>query len=82
MKRHPFEPFSFVFGLAFAVVGATFLFGEPDVSKIDAASVWPYVAIFIGLLVLAGAARRTTRSKAATIQAPTEDEVPIEEELA
>jgi hypothetical protein len=58
MKRHGFEPFSLVFGLAFSAVGATFLFDEPDLSKITTASVWPYVAIFVGLLVLAAALKR------------------------
>jgi hypothetical protein len=58
MKRHNFDAFSLVFGIGFAAVGATFLFGEPDISTWGAENVWPFIAIFVGLLVLAAAWRR------------------------
>ncbi len=59
MKRHDFDAFSLVFGIGFSAVGATFLFGGPDISSWSTETVWPFVAIFIGMLVLAWASRRT-----------------------
>lgn len=48
MKRHRFDPFSFVFGALFLVVGATFLFGGSGLTAARPVRMWPVATIVVG----------------------------------
>lgn len=58
VKRHPFDPISFVLGLAFASLGLFFLFGDRSVADIGAQWIWPFPVLLVGLLVVLYAVRR------------------------
>jgi len=58
MKRHSFDPISFVFGLVVAAIGFVFLFGKADVTDFHGAWIWPFPVIALGLLMLLTARRR------------------------
>ena len=49
MKRHRFDPFSFVFGALFLVVGATFLFGGSGLTAARPVRMWPAGTIVVGV---------------------------------
>lgn len=53
MKRHPFDPFSLVFGLTFAGLGALLLDTDVDVAGLASAGWLPFPVVFLGLLLLA-----------------------------
>jgi hypothetical protein len=57
MKRHPLDPFSLVFGAAFAAIGLVFLFASVDVSSLHLRWLWPMPLIVVGTLIIALAAR-------------------------
>ena len=61
MRRHTFDPISFVLGALFAAIGLTFLFGSADVGDFHLAVVWPLPLIVIGLLMLVTTVQRRTR---------------------
>ena len=61
MRRHTFDPISFIFGALFAAIGLTFLFGDADIGDIHIALVWPLPLIVIGLLMLVTTIQRRTR---------------------
>ena len=48
MKRHWFDPFSFVFGALFLTVGATFLFGAGGAAAVKPSHLWPATVVVIG----------------------------------
>ena len=52
MNRHPFDPISFLFGLLFAGLGLTFLFGDFRLWDLGWSRVWPVPVIFLGALIL------------------------------
>lgn len=52
MKRHRFDPYSFVFGLGFTVLGLLF-YTEVDLSALSGAGWIPLPAAILGLLLLA-----------------------------
>jgi hypothetical protein len=58
MKRHPFDPFSFFFGVAFAVLGLGFLTGRVSLVDAGLSTLWPIPAVGLGLLFLILAVRR------------------------
>jgi hypothetical protein len=58
VKRHPFDPFSFFFGVVFAVVALGFLTDRIDLTDSGLMSIWPIPAIGLGLLLLIVATRR------------------------
>lgn len=62
MKRHPFDPWSFVFGLMFLVAGLAFLTNSVDVLHMNAGRIWPIPVFAIGLLILLTSARRVRRN--------------------
>lgn len=76
MKRHRFDPFSFVFGALFLVVGATFLFGGSGLTAARPVRMWPAATIVVGVsLTLWAVARAIRREPVALIAGavPLED---------
>jgi hypothetical protein len=61
MRRHPFDPFSLLFGALFVSVGVSFLAG----STLGEAwrSVWPMVAVVVGVTLAAWAAASAMRQR-------------------
>ena len=60
MKRHAFDPFSFVLGLAFAALGLIFLIGDRTAADIGWDWMWPIPVVVLGLLFVISAGRRLT----------------------
>ena len=58
MKRHAVDPFSFVFGLLFALLGWFFLTGDRSVADIGSTWIWPVTILTLGLLMVLNAAKR------------------------
>jgi hypothetical protein len=54
MRRHPFDPFSFLFGALFVSVGLSFVAGSTIAEAWR--SIWPMVAIVVGITLAAWAA--------------------------
>jgi hypothetical protein len=52
MKRHRFDPFSFLFGAVFVTIGATFLFGASGSGEVRAVHVWPAAIVVVGLALV------------------------------
>jgi hypothetical protein len=63
MRRHNFDPISFILGGLFAAIGLTFLFGDADIGDLHIAVVWPLPLIVIGLLMLVTTIQRRTRDE-------------------
>jgi hypothetical protein len=61
MRRHPFDPISFVLGALFGAVGLTFLFGDADLGDLHVAVLWPVPLILVGMLMLISTIQRRTR---------------------
>jgi cytochrome c-type biogenesis protein CcmH/NrfF len=57
MKRHSLDPFSLVFGTAFALLGLIFVITRATVANLHLAWVWPIPLIVLGVLIIALAAR-------------------------
>ena len=75
MKRHRFDPFSFVFGALFLVVGATFLFGGSGLTAARPVRMWPAGTIVVGVSLAVWAVARAIRHEPMSIAvdaAPTE----------
>jgi cytochrome c-type biogenesis protein CcmH/NrfF len=58
MKRHEFDPTSFVLGLAFAALGLFFLLGDRTAADIGWKWMWPVPLVLLGLLFVIAATRR------------------------
>ena len=58
MKRHEFDPTSFVLGLAFAALGLFFLLGDRTAADIGWKWMWPVPLVVLGLLFVIAATRR------------------------
>jgi hypothetical protein len=58
MKRHPFDPTSFVLGLASAALGLFFLVGDRTAADIGWKWMWPVPLVVLGLLFVISATRR------------------------
>jgi hypothetical protein len=58
VKRHAIDPFSFVFGLLFALVGWFFLTGDRSVADIGSTWIWPVGILTLGLLMVLYAGKR------------------------
>lgn len=59
-ERHSFDPFSLVFGLAFATIGVAFAFGDVDALDIEPRALFAGAMLFLGALLLAFLWRRST----------------------
>jgi hypothetical protein len=75
VKRHRFDPYSFVFGLTFLVVGTLLLDTDVDLASFSGAGWLPLPAVVLGVVLLAvGLDRaRPPRSDTAPPDAPTEE---------
>ena len=62
MKRHPFDPFSFVFGLAVTALGLYFLIGNRTAADLGATWIWPFPLLLVGLASVMYAVRAMRRS--------------------
>ena len=51
MKRHSFDPVSFLFGALFLAVGISIVVGDGSIFGDDARWFWPVVIIVLGLVV-------------------------------
>ena len=71
MRRHAFDPISFILGALFAAVGLTFLFGQSDLGDLHLAVLWPVPLIVIGALMLASTIERRIRGRS---EAPADDD--------
>ena len=62
MKRHRFDPISFLFGAIFLTVGVTYLFGRSGATATRPEHLWPPFIVIIGvalaLWALAASLRR------------------------
>ena len=76
MKRHRFDPFSFLFGAVFVTIGATFLFASPGAGHVQPAHVWPAVIVVVGLSLVVWAVTRALRPEPLPVNAlPSSPEV-------
>jgi hypothetical protein len=57
MKRHSLDPFSLVFGTAFASLGLIFVITRAKIANLHLAWVWPIPLIVLGVLIIGMAAR-------------------------
>jgi cytochrome c-type biogenesis protein CcmH/NrfF len=64
VKPHAIDPFSFVFGLMFALMGWFFLTGDRSVADIGSTWIWPVTILMLGLLMVLYAAKRILSSMA------------------
>ncbi len=71
MKRHRFDPFSFVFGALFLVVGATFLFGGSGLTAARPVRMWPAGSIVVGVTLTVWAVARAIRREPMSIEVDT-----------
>ena len=58
MRRHEFDPTSFVLGLAFVALGLFFLLGDRTAADIGWKWMWPVPLVLLGLLFVISATRR------------------------
>jgi hypothetical protein len=58
VKPHTIDPFSFVFGLLFALTGWFFLTGDRSVADIGSTWIWSVTILTLGLLMVLYAAKR------------------------
>jgi membrane protein implicated in regulation of membrane protease activity len=68
MKRHAFDPFSFVLGLAIAALGLFFLLGDRTAADIGWRWMWPIPVFMIGLLFVISAGRRLVPEREAGLR--------------
>ncbi len=78
MKRHPFDPFSFVAGSVCAALALFFLGGERTAADLDADWIWPVLILVPGLLLVLYALGRMTRPRGAEEPTPAEPPEPPE----
>ena len=59
MKRHRFDVVSFVFGIMFLGLGFTGIYGDEDITFLEARWVWPAMLVIAGLSIVAFTVGRT-----------------------
>jgi hypothetical protein len=62
MKRHAFDPFSFVFGIAVTALGLYFLIGSRTAADLGATWIWPFPVLLVGLAAVIYAVRNLRSS--------------------
>jgi hypothetical protein len=62
MKRHRFDPFSFLFGALFLTIGLTVATGGSGVDVVRPFRSWPIAVILTGLVLVLWTASRVVRS--------------------
>jgi hypothetical protein len=71
VKPHAVDPFSFVFGLLFALVGLFFLTGDRSLADLGSTWIWPVAILTLGLLIVLYAGKRIYSGMA---RSPHEDQ--------
>ena len=61
MKRHEFDPLSFVFGALLAAVGLAVLLGGGHAANLHLRWVWPVLLLGLGVIMLVAASKRSVR---------------------
>jgi hypothetical protein len=77
MKRHRFDPFSFVFGALFLIVGATFMVGGVGIDAVRPVHLWPATIVVIGSSLAIWAVTRAIRAEPAPAGAVAGSEAQI-----
>lgn len=72
MKRHPLDPFSLIFGLTFAGLGAVLLVTDADVGDVPGAA-WLMLPLVLAGLFLLGVGVERTRPGASEGEEPPGD---------
>lgn len=80
MKPHTIDPFSFVFGLLFALTGWFFMTGDRSVADIGSTWIWPVTIVTLGLLMVLYAAKRIYSGMARSSQEDVTAELEPEDE--
>ena len=80
MKRHPFDPWSFVLGLFFLATGVAFLTNSVDLLHSGAARLWPIPVLTIGLSIILTGVRRVRQRQPQPQPADTEQHPSAETE--
>ncbi len=75
MKRHPFDPVAFIFGLIFLAVGVPMAFSDRGLTLFEGRWIAPAVLIIAGVVVLL-----STRSRRSEVEPSLSDET-IESDL-
>jgi hypothetical protein len=75
MKRHRFDPFSFLFGALFLTVGCSFLFASPGPTAVRPFGSWPAAVVVAGLVLVGWAVARAVRPGAVAVR-PGADAAP------
>jgi hypothetical protein len=79
LNRHPFDPFSFAFGLAFAALGVVLLDTRIDIADLSGRWLLPLPIMFFGLLIGALAVNRVRRPVDDASVEPGKQEMEVEE---
>jgi hypothetical protein len=79
MKRHEFDPTSFVLGLAFSAVGLFFLVGDRTAADIGWKWMWPVPVVLLGLLFVISATRRVMAQREVVAESAEGELEPPEE---
>jgi cytochrome c-type biogenesis protein CcmH/NrfF len=79
MKRHEFDPTSFVLGLAIAALGLLFLLGDRTAADIGWKWMWPVPLILLGLLFVISATRRVMVQREVVPESPDAEVEPPDE---
>jgi hypothetical protein len=82
MKRHPFDPFSFVFGLAVTALGLYFLVGNRTAADLGATWIWPFPVLLVGLASVIYAVRAMRHGDPAAELARRGSELPADPDEA
>ena len=73
MKRHGFDPLSFLLGVVFVLVGVTFTFGG-GITQVKPSEFWPAIFVVAGLTLAGWVLAATLRGKPAAEAAQLPDE--------
>ena len=73
MKRHAFDPLSFVFGLLFVAVGIPLLFSDSGLKALEGRWIFPAFLIVAGAIVLASTRRRERAREEFTAEIDSSD---------
>lgn len=73
MKRHAFDPFSFVFGIMFTALGGALLNSDFDIADLSGRWLLPLPLFFVGLLFVAFGLNRVRKDREARHAALQDD---------
>ena len=80
MKRHEFDPTSFVLGVAFAALGLFFLVGDRTAADIGWKWIWPVPLVVLGVLFVISATRRAVAQREVAAETLDPDPQPPDED--